>query len=88
MKEDTIRIVKDVQDQCIQSLVDLSANFNSGVQLIRNEFEAIMRVEREERLQDQQLQHENLVVLQGRCNRHREDINNLFGRYRCQDPGF
>ena len=44
MKEDTIRIVKDVQDQCIQSLVDLSANFNSGVDLIRNEFQAIMRV--------------------------------------------
>ena len=88
MKEDTIRIVKDVQDQCIQLLVDLSANFNSGVELIRNEFEAIMRVEREERLQDQQLQHENSVVLQGRCDRHREDINDLFGRYRhVRDQG-
>ena len=88
MKEDTIRIVKDVQDQCIQSLVDLSANFSSGVNLIRNEFQAIMRAEREERLQDQQLQHENSVVLQGRCDRHREDINDLFGRYRrVRDQG-
>ena len=26
MKEDTIQIVKDVQDQCIQSLVDLSVS--------------------------------------------------------------
>ena len=45
MKEDTVRIVKDVQEQCIQSLVDLSANFNSRVDLIRNEFQAIMRAE-------------------------------------------
>ena len=88
MKEDTIRIVKDVQDQCIQSLVDLSANFNSGVDLIRNEFQAIMRAEREERLQDQQLQHENSEVLQGRSNRHREDINELFVKYRAvRDQG-
>ena len=88
MKEDTVRIVKDVQEQCIQSLVDLSANFNSAVDLIRNEFQAIMRAEREERLQDQQLQHENSVVLQGRCDHHREDINDLFGRYRrVRDQG-
>ena len=88
MKEDTIRIVKDVQDQCIQSLVDLSANFNSAVDLIQNEFQAIMRAEREERLQDQQLQHENSVVLQGCCDRHCEDINDLFGRYRrVRDQG-
>ena len=88
MKEDTVRIVKDVQEQCIQSLVDLSANFNSGVDLIRNEFQAIMRAEREERMQDQQLQHENSVVLQGRCDRHHKDINDLFGRYRrVRDQG-
>ena len=88
MKEDTIRIVKDVQDQCIQSLVDLSANFNSAVDLIRNEFQAIMRAEREERLQDQQLQHENSVVLQGCYDRHHEDIIDLFGRYHwVQDQG-
>ena len=83
MKEDTVCIVKDVQEQCIQSLVDLSANFNSGVDLIRNEFQAIMRAEREERLQDQQLQHENSEVLQGGYNRHREDINELFVKYRA-----
>ena len=88
MKEDTIQIVKDVQDQCIQSLVDLSANFNSAVDLIRNEFQAIMRAEREERLQDQQLQHENSEVLQGRSNRHHEDINELFVKYRTvRDQG-
>ena len=88
MKEDTIRIVKDVQDQCIQSLMDLSVNFNSAVDLIRNKFQAIMRAEREERLQDQQLQHENSEVLQGRSNRHREDINELFVKYRAvRDQG-
>ena len=88
MKEDTVRIVKDVQEQCIQSLVDLSANFNSGVDLIRNKFQAIMRAEHEERLQDQQLQHENSEVLQGRSNRHCEDINELFVKYRAvRDQG-
>ena len=88
MKEDTIRIVKDVQDQCIQSLVDLSANFNSAVNLIRNEFQAVMRAEREERLQDQQLQHENSEVLQGRSNRYCEDINEPFVKYRAvRDQG-
>ena len=47
-----------------------------------------MRVEREERLQDQQLQHENSEVLQGRSNRHREDINELFVKYRAvRDQG-
>ena len=47
-----------------------------------------MRAEREERLQDQQLQHENSVVLQGCYDRHREDINNLFGRFRrVRDQG-
>ena len=81
MKEDTIRIVKDVQDQCIQLLVDLSANFNSAVDLIHNKFQAIMRAEREERLQDQQLQRENSEVLQGGSNRHCEDINKLFVKY-------
>ena len=29
MKEDTVRIVKDVQEQCIQLLVDLSANLTA-----------------------------------------------------------
>ena len=89
MKEDTIQIVKGVQDQCIQSLMDLSVNFNSGVDLIRNKFQAIMRAEREERLQDhEQLQHENSEVLQGRSNRHREDINELFVKYRSvRDQG-
>ena len=71
-----------------RSLVDLSANFNSAVNLIRNKFQAIMRAEREERLQDQQLQHENSEVLQGRSNRHREDINELFVKYRAvRDQG-
>ena len=81
MKEDTIQIVKDVQDQCIQSLVDLSTNFNSAVDLIQSEFQAVMRAEREERLQDQQLQHENSEVLQEWSNHHREDINELFAKH-------
>ena len=47
-----------------------------------------MRAEQEERLQDQQLQHENSEVLQGRSNRHREDINELFVKYRkIRDQG-
>ena len=47
-----------------------------------------MRAEREERLQDQELQHENSVVLQGHCDRHRKDINDLFGHFRrVQDQG-
>ena len=47
-----------------------------------------MRAEQEERLQDQQLQHENSEVLQGRSNRHREDINELFVKYQMvRDQG-
>ena len=88
MKEDTIWIVKDIQENCIQSLIDLSTNFNSAVDLIWNKFQAVMRAEREERLQDQQLQHENSEVLQGRSNRHREDINELFVKYqKVRDQG-
>ena len=82
MKEDTICMVKGVQDTCSEMLADVVGNFNSGIALARSEFEAIMRAEREERIQDQALQHSNSEVLQGRCDRHREDINELFVKYR------
>ena len=74
MKEDTICMVKGVQDTCSEMLADVVGNFNSGIALARSEFEAIMRAEREERIQDQALQHSNSEVLQGRCDHHREDI--------------
>ena len=88
MKEDTIRMVKGVQDTCSEMLADVVGNFNSGIALARSEFEAIMRAEREERIQDQALQHSNSEILQGRCDRHREDINELFVKYRkVRDQG-
>ena len=81
MKEETLGLVKGVQESCIELLTDLAANFNSALDLVQNEFQAVTRAEREVRLQDQQLQHKNSEILQGRSNRHQEDINELFVKY-------
>ena len=81
-------MIKGVQDTCAEALNNLAENFNSGVALVWSEFEAVMRAEQQERLQDQELQHSNLEVLQERCNRHQEDINELFIKYRrVRDQG-
>ena len=70
------------------SVIDLLENFNSALDLVCNEFQAVMRAEREERLQDQQLQHKNSEVLQGRSNPYCEDINELFVKYhKIRDQG-
>ena len=88
MKTETLSMITGVQDTCAEALNDLAESFNSGVALVQSEFEAVMRAERQERLQDQELQHSNSEVLQERCNRHREDINELFIEYqKVRDQG-
>ena len=57
MKTETLGVIKGVQDTCAGALSDLAENFNSGIALARSSFEVVMRAEREERIQDQELQH-------------------------------